>query len=98
MKDNRVIIEETKNDVEYAKLNDLGKFTIYSEKNVEFCGDCINKKIESDPDPDDSFCMDSKLICTKKGKKVEGCLSGSEQDRVKIPDWCPILEELNSKN
>lgn len=98
MEDNRVIIEEKKNGVMYVKLNDLGAFTVYLEQNIEFCGDCFYRKFENDPDPYDSFSMDSKLICTKKGKKVEGCLSGSERDRVGIPDWCPILEELNSKN
>lgn len=31
-------------------------------------------------------------MCRKANKKIQGCVEWHEESKIKIPDWCPILQ------
>jgi Zn ribbon nucleic-acid-binding protein len=54
------------------------------------CKQC--KFLKTDPAySEDSFERDEKWTCGRADKVIDESVSWSEESRIKIPFWCPIL-------
>lgn len=70
---------------------------------IKHCVECPYHKVVSDPDPDDWFNDDDcAILCTQLEKSkdsrfpykaIDVALRPYQVDKVKVPSYCPLLNE-----
>lgn len=59
---------------------------------IDSCKQCPNFS-EANPWSSDGWDRMIDWVCKKNGQKIQGAVEWHEENKIGVPDWCPILKK-----